>query len=231
MTEVKLTIDGRPCAARPGQTILEAAKAAGIYIPVLCHYEGLKPAGSCRICTVKVGGRPAAACTQPAADGMVVENATPELEDLRRAVIEMLFAEGNHFCPSCEKSGNCELQALAYRFGMLVPRFPFLWPARAVDASAPKIVLEHNRCVQCQRCVRAIRSADGRKIFAPQERGGRMRIGVDAALAAGLDEETARRAMDICPVGAILRKEVGFAVPVGRRKFDRTPIGSDIESK
>ncbi|MCJ7586333.1 MAG: 2Fe-2S iron-sulfur cluster-binding protein [Candidatus Aminicenantes bacterium] len=231
MTEIKFTIDGKACTARPGQTIVEAAKANGVYIPVLCRYEGLKPAGSCRICTVRVGGRPVAACTQPVAEGMVVENATPELEDMRRAVVEMLFVEGNHLCPSCEKSGNCELQALAYRFRMLAPRFPFQWPLRATDGSLPKIIMEHNRCIQCLRCVRSIRTEDGKGIFAAQERAGRMRIGVDPELAARLDDETARKAMDICPVGAILRKEVGFAVPIGRRKFDRAPIGSEIESK
>jgi [NiFe] hydrogenase diaphorase moiety small subunit len=231
MTEIKFTIDGKACTARPGQTIVEAAKANGVYIPVLCRYEGLKPAGSCRICTVRVGGRPMAACTQPVAEGMVVENATPELEDMRRAVVEMLFVEGNHMCPTCEKSGNCELQALAYRFRMMVPRFPFLWPLRATDGSLPKIIMEHNRCIQCLRCVRAIRTEDGKGIFAAQERAGRMRIGADPELAARLDDETARKAMDICPVGAILRKEIGFAVPIGRRKFDRAPIGSEIESK
>lgn len=231
MTEVKLTIDGKPCAARPGQTILEAAKANGIYIPALCHYEGLKPSGSCRICTVRVGGRPAAACTQPVADGLVVETATPELEDMRRALVEMLFVEGNHFCPSCEKSGNCELQALAYRFGMLVPRFPYQWPLRTIESVSPRLLMEHNRCIQCRRCVEAIRTPDGRRVFAAQERAGRLRIGVDPELAAGLDDETARKAMDICPVGAILRKEIGFAVPIGKRKFDRAPIGSDIETK
>lgn len=231
MAEIKFTIDGKACTARPGQTIVEAARANEVYIPVLCSYEGLKPAGSCRICTVRVGGRPVAACTQPVAEGMVVENATPELEDMRRAVVEMLFVEGNHMCPTCEKSGNCELQALAYRFRMLAPRFPFQWPLRATDGSLPKIIMEHNRCIQCLRCVRSIRTEDGRGIFAAQERASRMRIGVDPELAARLDDETARKAMDICPVGAILRKEVGFAVPIGRRKYDRAPIGSEIESK
>lgn len=231
MTEIKFTIDGKACTARPGQTIVEAAKANGVYIPVLCHYEGLQPAGSCRVCTVRIGGRPAAACTQPVAEGMVVENATAELEDMRRAVVEMLFVEGNHFCPGCEKSGNCELQALAYRFRMLAPRFPYQWPLRRTDGSLPKIIMEHNRCIQCLRCVRAIQTKDGKAIFAAQERAGRMRIGADPELAGRLDDETARKAMDICPVGAILRKEVGFAVPIGRRKFDRTPIGSDIEKK
>lgn len=229
MTEIKFTIDGKECKGRPGQTIIEAAKENGVYIPALCNYEGLKPAGSCRVCTVRVGGRYMAACTQPVTEGMAVENTAPDLQDMRVSIIEMLFVEGNHMCPTCEKSGNCELQALAYRFGMMSPRFPYQWPNREIDGSASKIIMEHNRCVQCQRCVRAIRTKDGRKVFAVQDRSGRTKIGLDPELAAKLSDETAQKAMDICPVGAILKKGVGFAVPVGKRKFDKKPIGSDIE--
>jgi [NiFe] hydrogenase diaphorase moiety small subunit len=229
MTEIRFRIDGKECLAKPGQTILEAAKANAVYIPTLCNYEGIKPSGSCRICTVRVAGRTMAACTQPVSEGMAVENTAADLEDMRKSLIEMLFVEGNHLCPSCEKSGNCELQALAYRYQMLVPRFPYLWPVRAVDATAPLLLLDRNRCVQCLRCVRGVRAKDGRKVFASVERGPRVTIEVDKKLAARLSEEEARRAMDICPVGAILRKETGFAVPIGKRKYDRAPIGSDIE--
>ena len=122
--QVKITIDGKECKAEKGQYILEAAKKNGVFIPSLCNYEGVKPRGSCRICTVKVNGRMMTACTTPVSDNMEIESNIPELEDLRKAIIELLFIEGNHFCPSCEKSGNCELQALAYRFNMMVPRFP-----------------------------------------------------------------------------------------------------------
>jgi [NiFe] hydrogenase diaphorase moiety small subunit len=229
MSEIRFTIDGRACVAQPGLTIVEAAKANGVYIPVLCHYEGLKPAGSCRICTVRVAGRYMAACTQPVTEGMAVENTAPDLEDMRKALVEMLFVEGNHFCPSCEKSGNCELQALGYRYQMMVPRFPYLWPDKGLLAGAPLIMLERSRCVQCLRCVRGVLAKDGRKIFASVRRGAGVRIEVDGKLAARLSDEQARKAMDICPVGAILRKETGFAVPIGKRKFDRTPIGSDID--
>jgi [NiFe] hydrogenase diaphorase moiety small subunit len=229
MTEIHFTIDGKECHAKPGQTIVEAAKANGVYIPVLCHYEGLKPVGSCRICTVRVAGRFMAACTQPVAEGMAVENTAPDLEDMRKALIEMLFAEGNHMCPTCEKSGNCELQALAYRYRIMVPRFPYLFPVREMDASSPRIMLDRNRCIQCLRCVRAVRAGDGRKIFAAEGRTRHVAIDADRDLAAKLGEDEARRAMDICPVGAILKKETGFAVPIGKRKFDKKPIGSDIE--
>ena len=231
MSEITITIDGKACTARPGLTIAEAAKANGIYIPTLCHYEGLKPVGSCRVCTVRVGGRYMAACTQIASEGMAVENTTPDLEDMRRSILEMLFVEGNHLCPTCEKSGNCELQALAYRYQIMAPRFPFQFPVRQVDASAPKIILEHNRCIQCQRCVRSIQTKDGRRIFVPQNRSHRRKIGVDPRLVAELTDEMALKAMDVCPVGSILRKEVGFAVPIGQRKYDKKPIGSAIEKR
>ncbi len=229
MSDIKFTIDGKECSAKSGQTIVEAAKDNGVYIPTLCHFDGLKPAGTCRICTVKVGGRNMAACTTPVTSGMVVENKTPELEDFRKAIIEMLFVEGNHMCPTCEKSGNCELQALGYRYQMMVPRFPFLFPKRAVDASSPKLYIDKNRCVQCLRCVRGITSADGRKVFGLVMRGGHAQISMDNELAAQLSDAEALKAMELCPVGAILRKEVGYAVPIGKRKYDKAPIGSEIE--
>jgi [NiFe] hydrogenase diaphorase moiety small subunit len=226
---IKITIDGRECPARPGQTVLEAAAANGIYIPSLCHYQGLKPAGSCRVCTVRVGGRYQAACAFPVSDGMSVESAAPDLEDMRKAIVEMLFVEGNHMCPTCEKSGNCELQALAYRFQMLVPRFPYLFPKKEVEPAGSKLLMEQNRCIKCLRCARGIRTKDNRKVFGPLHRSIGKKLFVDRELASGLSERWARKAMDRCPVGCILRKEVGFAVPVGRRKYDQVPIGSEIE--
>ncbi len=207
---------------------MEAARENGVYIPTLCNFEGLKPAGACRMCTVRVGGRYQAACTTPVAEGMVIENIVPDLEDMRKAIVEMLFVEGNHMCPTCEKSGNCELQALGYRYTMLVPRFPFLWPLRTVDAASPRIYLDRNRCVQCLRCVRGITAPDGKHIFGLINRGGRAIIAIDRELAQAMTEEQAKKAMDMCPVGSILRKEVGFAVPIGKRRFDGKPIGSDI---
>lgn len=231
MGDITFTIDGKECTAKEGQTIVEAAQANGVYIPVLCHFEGLKPAGTCRICTVKVAGRHMAACTTPVRQGMVIENQTPELENKRKAIIEMLFVEGNHMCPTCEKSGNCELQALAYRYRMMVPRFPFLWPKREVNASYEKIMIDTNRCIQCLRCVRGIVTDDGKHIFGLVRRSERAIISADPQLAGRMSDELAQKAMDICPVGAIIRKEVGFRVPIGKRKFDTKPIGSDYEDK
>ncbi|MFW5770326.1 MAG: 2Fe-2S iron-sulfur cluster-binding protein [Spirochaetota bacterium] len=229
MSEINITIDGKKIKAKAGQTIVEAAKENGVYIPTLCDYEGIKPAGTCRICTVKIGGRNMAACTTPVAEGMLIENDVPELNDFRKAIVEMLFVEGNHMCPVCEKSGNCELQALAYKYTMLAPRFPYLWPQRTVDASFPKILIDRNRCIQCLRCVRGVTTADGKHIFGLVNRGGKAIISVDPELAKDMTEEMAEKAMELCPVGAILKKEVGYAVPIGMRKYDGKPIGSEYE--
>ncbi|MBN1670649.1 MAG: (2Fe-2S)-binding protein [Kiritimatiellae bacterium] len=227
---ITFTIDGVEVRAQPGQTILQAADAAGLYIPRLCAHEDLKPHGSCRICTVMVNGRPQAACTQPVAAGLVVENDTAELREHRKILIEMLFVEGNHYCMFCEKSGNCELQALGYRFGITAPRFPYLWPERNVDASHPDIFIDRNRCVLCGRCVRASRDVDGKCVFEFVGRGPNKRVAVNAEeRLADTQLDIADKAADVCPVGAILKKRVGYAVPVGQRRYDHAPIGTDIE--
>ncbi len=229
MSEITITIDGKDIKGKSGQTIVEAARDNSIYIPTLCDFKGLNPAGVCRICTVKVGGRFMAACTTPVTNGMFIENKTPELEDMRKAIIELLFVEGNHMCPTCEKSGNCELQALAYRYQIMVPRFPYLWPTRELDARYPKIMMDKNRCIQCLRCARGITTADGKHIFGKLYRGEKAYVTADPELAEKMTDAQAQKAMDICPVGSIIRKEIGFVVPVGKRKYDTMPIGSEIE--
>jgi [NiFe] hydrogenase diaphorase moiety small subunit len=227
---ITFTIDGKEITAQPGQSIMQAADAAGVYIPRLCAFEGLVPHGSCRVCTVMVNGRPQAACTQPVANGIVVENNTEQITAIRRDIIEMLFVEGNHYCMFCEKSGNCELQALAYRFGIAAPKYPYMFPKREVDATHPDIFIDRNRCVLCGRCVRASRDVDGKCVFEFVGRGPHKRVAVNAeANLADTDLKTSDKAVEVCPVGAILRKRVGYAVPVGKRRYDHKPIGSDIE--
>jgi [NiFe] hydrogenase diaphorase moiety small subunit len=227
--KLKFEIDGKTCYAEKGQSLIDAAKANGIFIPSLCHVEGVKPAGSCRICNVKVNGHNMTACTTPVTVDMTVENNIPELIELRKAIIEILFVSGNHFCPSCEKSGNCELQALAYRYQMMVPRFPYEFPIKGVDASSDHILLDRDRCIMCKRCIGTV-TKDGKNVFAFNSRGGEhLHVVMDDVLASQLSEQEAQEAMELCPVGAILRKEQGYLVPIGERKYDHAPIGSDIE--
>ena len=218
---IKIKIDGKEFSAKEGQSIVEAARDNGQFIPTLCDFKSLTPAGTCRVCTVKVGGRFMPSCTTKVSYGMEIENETPELFDLRKGLIEMLFVEGNHMCPTCEKSGNCELQSLAYRYHMLVPRFSFLFPHRKIDASLPHLIIEHNRCIQCLRCVRGVKAKDGHDLFGFIRRGGDIRLAVDPTDPDTMNEDIAQKAMDICPVGALIKKRTGFKVPIGQRKFDR----------
>ncbi len=229
---ITFTIDGVEVKAKSNQSILQAADDAGIYIPRLCSKDGLCAFGSCRVCTVLVNGRPQAACIQPVSEGIIVENNTEKLLNIRRRIIEMLFVEGNHLCPSCDKSGNCELQAMAYRLGISAPTLKYQYPYREVDASHPDIYIDRNRCILCARCVRASRDLDGKNVFQFVGRGVNKRIAVNAsARLADTDLDITDKAVNICPVGAILRKDGGFKVPVGQRMYDHEPIGSDIESK
>lgn len=227
---IKFKIDGKECLGQKRQSIVDAASDNQIYIPTLCNIPGVKPRGACRICSVRVNGRLMTACTSPIAEGMEIESKTADIEDLRKAIIELLFTEGNHFCPSCERSGNCELQALAYRYQMLVPRFKFQFNERSIEASHPKLIKDHNRCILCKRCIRAIKDDRGRGIFAFRKRGHRVEINIDTKLSKDMTDHQAQNATEVCPVGAILRKEQGFKDPIGQRTYDRKPIGSEIET-
>ena len=220
------TLDGKVIPFEEGETIMEAAAAAGVYIPHLCHHPEFKPHGSCKLCTVSIGGRLGAACTNRAAEGMAVESETEALNADRLALTQMLFVEGNHVCPSCEKSGNCQLQAVAYHLGMLTPHFTHFYPARDVDASHPDVLLERNRCILCELCVRASRDVDGKNVFGIGGRGIKARLIVNSASGrlADTDMSVTDRAAEVCPTGAIIRKRHGFTIPIGKRLYDHHDI-------
>jgi len=239
-----ITIDGREIPFQSGQTIIDAALEAGIYIPHLCHRSGLSPHGSCRLCMVDIvdrkeilgdsdrrregkiqeetRSRSVAACTMPATAGQWIRNNTPELNEARKLITQMLFTEGNHICPSCEHSGNCTLQAVAYYLGMLDGHFPPFFPRRELDASHPTVMLDRDRCILCELCVRASREVDGKNVFAIAGRGTRARLIVNSASGMLVDSDIEMHdlAVHVCPVGAILIKEQGYRVPIGQRTFD-----------
>jgi [NiFe] hydrogenase diaphorase moiety small subunit len=226
---IKFKIDGKDCMAEAGKYIVDAAADNGIYIPTLCNMKGVQPKGACRICSVRINGRLMTSCTTPVTDGMEIESDSAEIQDLRKSIIELLFVSGNHFCPACEKSGSCELQALAYRYQMMVPRFPYEFPLKRVDASSPRIIKDQNRCIFCKRCIKTIKDEKGRSYFVFRNRGHKLEVVLDETMGKTMDEETAKLAMENCPVGSILVKERGFEIPIGKRKFDKEPIGSDIK--
>jgi coenzyme F420-reducing hydrogenase gamma subunit/ferredoxin len=229
---VNITIDGKSIEAEAGRNLIQVAKENGIFIPSLCFYEHITPPlGTCRVCTCKINGRYAPACTEKIAEGLSVEVNTPELLDTRKAVVEMMFAEGNHVCPGCEKSGNCDLQHIGYELDIAATRFPHLFKDRIVDYRPKRLIMEHNRCIKCMRCVVDVITTDGKKVFTYQNRGNETYVGVDYVQEAKLSDEQALNAMNICPTGAILVKGVSMAKPFGDRKFDEQSVQPKYHAK
>ncbi len=225
------SLDGEDVPFRLGETVIQAATRAGRYIPHLCWHPEFAAHGSCRLCSVKVNGRVGAACTVRAAAALEVESDTEELNAHRKTLLQMLFVEGNHFCPSCEKSGNCLLQATAYQMGMEGPHFEEFYPDRPVDASHPDILLDFNRCILCELCVRASRDVDRKNVFAISGHGIQTHLLVNSASGRLVDTPMTLedRATSICPVGVILPKRRGFAIPIGQRRFDAKPVSEQVE--
>ena len=224
-------LDGAEVEFGPGDTILQAATRAGHYIPHLCWHPEFGAKGSCRLCTVRINGRIGAACTVQAASGQEVLSNTDDLNGLRKTLLQMIFIEGNHFCPSCEKSGNCRLQATAYDMDMEGPHFEEFYPDRRVDASHPDLLLDLNRCILCSLCVRASHDVDGKDVFAIGGHGIQTHLLINSPSGKMVDSElkATDRAANVCPVGAILHKRVGFAIPIGKRKFDNVALSEQVE--
>ena len=219
--KIEITIDGQAVQTELGRTLVDVAAEVGVFIPTLCYVKDKPCLGTCRVCSVKVNGTVNASCSVRVANGMQVEVDTPALVDMRKALVEFLFVEGNHNCPSCEKSGRCQLQAAGYESDMMVSRFPYRFPVRENSPGSDKIWLERDRCIFCQRCVEYVRDqTTGQKIFSISGRGGSARIEMDVELANRMSEEQVREAVEMCPVGTILQKRVGFDVPIGQRKYE-----------
>ncbi len=220
------TLDGEAIPFTPGQTIMQAATAAGKYIPHLCHHPKFSPHGSCKLCNVKVNGRTCSACTFPAQAGQEVLNQTKELNADRLKITQMLFVEGNHFCPSCEKTGNCNLQGVGYYLNMLDNHYPMFYPIRAVDASHPEVIIDHSRCIFCTLCVRASRDTDGKDVFDIAGRGTNKRLVVNSPTGRLGDSELSQDdlAAHICPTGAILVRGTAYQAPIGQRRYDHHTI-------
>jgi len=131
MKELTLNINGRQVKGKEGDTVLQVCQSNGIDIPTLCHLEGLTDIGACRLCVVEIGQekKPVPSCTYPAREGLIIKTDTDRLEKYRRQMLELLFAERNHYCMFCEMSGDCELQKLAYRYQMDHIRYPYAFPS------------------------------------------------------------------------------------------------------
>ncbi|NLF69616.1 MAG: molybdopterin-dependent oxidoreductase [Candidatus Anammoximicrobium sp.] len=216
---VNITINGRQIHARAGQTVLEAAAAAGIDIPTLCYHPALPPEGACRVCLVEIEGQRTLqpACTFPVFEGMVVRTETEAIVAARVFALQMLFSERSHYCMFCPASGSdsntdCELQKLAYRYGLTcweyAPNLQKSWP---LDASGKYFVLDHSRCILCRRCVRACREISANHTLGVHQRGARTMIGADDDQPLGQSTcVSCGSCLQVCPTGALMERRSSF---------------------
>ncbi len=209
MQEITLTINGQSVKGKNGDTVLTVCRTNGIDIPTLCHLEGLADVGACRLCVVEIQTekKPVPACNYPARDGLVVKTNTPQIERYRKQVLELLFAERNHFCMFCESSGDCELQKMAYRYQMDYDRFQSLFPKLPMDTLSKYLAIDHNRCILCGRCVRACKEMAALRTLDFGGRGGQTMIAADINQPLGESSCTlCGSCLQACPTGAIINK-------------------------
>lgn len=237
MKEITLTINDKEVKGKEGDTVLDVCRANDIYLPTLCHLEGLTDVGACRMCVVEIEKerRPIPACTYPARDGLVVRTHTEKLEKYRRQILELLFTERNHFCFFCAASGECELQALAYRYQMDHVRYPYTFPALPTDTLSDFLVLDHNRCILCGRCVRICSEVVGNHTLDFARRGWRAMVAADLNQPLG-DSSciTCGACVQACPTGALFSKVSAYRGRAAEGKFIRSlcslcSVGCDID--
>ncbi|MDR6731601.1 formate dehydrogenase subunit alpha [Delftia lacustris] len=167
---ITLEIDGREVCVPEGTSLMRAAMEGGVSVPKLCATDSLEPFGSCRLCLVQIEGRKGfpASCTTPAEPGMKVRTQSPQLQELRRGVMELYISDHPLDCLTCSANGDCELQDMAGTVGLREVRYGFdganhfKGQARAeVDDSNPYFSYDPSKCIVCNRCVRACEETQG----------------------------------------------------------------------
>ncbi len=220
-TKLSVRIDGELLQVPEGQTVLQAANAAGKQIPTLCHLDGLRDVGACRLCVVEVSGsgKLLPACTTPVQEGMSVTTNSTRLADYRRMTLELLFAERNHICAVCVSNDHCELQNLAASHGVSHIRFRYRYPALPLDLSHERFALDHNRCILCTRCVRVCADVEGAHVWDVKGRGVESRIICDLDQPWGASENCTNcgKCVQACPTGALSYKDSAVEEMVKQR--------------
>jgi formate dehydrogenase major subunit len=201
-----ITVDGQKIETGEGRTILEVAREAGRYVPTLCYHPKVGQAGLCRLCVVEVEGARTlvTACNAVVTDNMVVHTASPSVMEARRMIVELLLADGEHDCLTCEQCGDCELQEVAYQLGIKERSFQPMGEPLACDTSHRMIQRNPNKCINCFRCIRGCNDVVVNEVLEMGYRGARSLVIADQDVPLG--ESTCvgcGECIQLCPTGAL----------------------------
>ena len=206
--KLKLIIDNKEIIANNGETILEAAMRAGVKIPTLCHHPKLSNYGGCRVCVVEVGGmnRLITSCTTPVSDGMVVTTDSPKIRETRKTLLELILSDHPNDCMTCDKTGECALQDLAYEYGANVKENPYDGAMRQypTEDKNPFIIRDFSKCILCAKCVRVCDEVRGVGAIDVMKRGFYAKVA--APFDGILNCEFCGNCVDVCPCRLINRK-------------------------
>jgi NADH-quinone oxidoreductase subunit G len=206
----KLVIDQQTIEVPEGMTVLQAAEALGIEIPIFCYHPKLSIAGNCRMCLVEMekSSKPIASCAMPAMEGMVIHTQTPMIKKARDGVLEFLLINHPLDCPICDQGGECDLQDITVAYGRDRSRFALNKRAIPYKDFGPLIETEMNRCIHCTRCIRFATEIAGVPELGATGRGENMEIGTYVQKA--ITSELSGNMIDICPVGALTSKPYSY---------------------
>ena len=257
--DITITIDGIEVQTQPGKMVLEAAIDAGVYIPYLCYHSGMKPFAACRMCVVSVeGGRGfPAACTLPVQEGMNIRSEAPDVNELRRQVMQMLIAEHpngcltchrvdicgpsdiclrhvsvNDRCVTCPKNERCEFKDTVRFLGMdLESPLNYQYKQIPLEVKDPFYDRDYNLCITCGRCVRVCEEVRGDDAICFVERSGKALVGTSfgtSLLESGC--EFCGACIDVCPVGALVERDHKWekARQVERAICPHCPVGCQL---
>ncbi|NLY52846.1 MAG: 2Fe-2S iron-sulfur cluster binding domain-containing protein [Firmicutes bacterium] len=203
-----MIVDGRPVELNGEKNILEVVRKAGVDLPTFCYHSELSVYGACRMCLVELSdGRIVAGCSTPPAPGMEVKTTTPRVQRIRKMALELLLANHDRDCTTCEKNGSCKLQDLAQRFGIRHIRFGQRDVKVDIDDSSPSLVRDPNKCILCGDCVRMCQEVQGIGVLDFAHRGSKMTVTpAFGKKMAEVDCVNCGQCAAVCPTGALVVK-------------------------